>query len=116
MKRLTLLMTGLLIISIFVASSVCASTSRSDSRYMAIRVFVARYLTRLVDQFNFYVELPIDDAGNGDILGGDADDYANGRDGEEPEADDKRSGRLNAGPAVIGPGEYKPIYRFYYSH
>lgn len=116
MKRLALLMTVTIIVSIFVSSSLLASPLRIEKPFMSIRAFVSHWFMRFIDPFQGYVELPVDDNGSGGILGGDADDYANGRDNSEPDGDEKRSGRLNAGSAVIGPEEFKPIYRLYCSH
>ena len=116
MKRLALLMTVTIIVSIFVSSSLLASPPRIEKPFMSIRSFISHYVMQFIAPFEGYIELPVvDDNGSDDRLGGDADDYANGRDGL-PQADEERSGRLNAGHAVIGPEAFKPIYRLYFSH
>ena len=112
MKRLALLLTVLAIVSIFVSSPLLASSPRIE-RPLSIRAIFSRFIGQIIGPFQGYVELPVGDNGNDGMLGGDADDYANGRE-DGPDGDDKRSGRLNAGPAIIGPEDTKPIYGFYF--
>jgi hypothetical protein len=60
-------------------------------------------LTHFLGPFPGYVEiLPPYDGGQDDRLGGDADDYANGRTGGE---DTRRDGRLKSNP-IIGPVKF----------
>ncbi len=115
MKRLTLLLTVAIIVTIFVSSPLLASPPRIEKSFMSIRAFISHYVVQFINPLHGYIEPPIHDDGNDGILGGDADDYANGRfDGLDAEG--KRSGRLVAGPAIIGPENVKPIYRLYNSH
>lgn len=115
MKRLALLMTVATIAAIFVSSPLFASTHRIENPFMSFRSFVAHYIVQLVNPFHGYAAPPIGDQDNDGMLGGDADDYANGRTGDI-DGDEKRTGRFNAGPAIIGPEEVKPIYRLYSNH
>ncbi len=114
MKRFALPLTVLLIITIFVSSPLLASPPRIENRIATMYAVLSHYILQFIGPINVYVELPpIDGAGNGDMLGGDADDYANGRGGID--GDNKRSGQLRAGPGVIGPAEeIKPILRILY--
>ena len=115
MKRLTLLLTAAVLISIFVSSPLLASPPREEFRIASIHAFFTRCIARFFGPFRGYEELPpISGDDNDGRLGGDADDYANGRTGEPADGDEKTNGRLNAGPAVIGPEDYKPVYRIFY--
>lgn len=115
MKRLALLVTVGIIVTIFVSSPLLASPPRVEKSFMSIRVFISHYIAQFINPLHGYIEPPIIDDGNDGMLGGDADDYANGRD-DGIDGDEKRNGRLNAGPTIIGPEEVKPIYRLYNSH
>ncbi len=115
MKRRALLVTAAIIVTIFVSSPLLASQPRIEKPFMSFGAFISHYIVKFINPFQGYVEPPMSDDGNDGILGGDADDYANGRDGDL-DGDEKRSGLLNAGPTIIGPEETKPIYRLYNSH
>jgi hypothetical protein len=113
MKRFALLLTVSLIITIFVSSPLLASPPRIENRIASFYAVVSRYILQFIGPFSGYVELPlIDNGGNSGMLGGDADDYANGRSGID--GDDKMSGQLKAGPGVIGSEEIKPVLRILY--
>ncbi len=114
MKRFALLLTASLIITIFVSSPLLATSPRIENRIATMYAVLSHYILQFIGPIDGYIELPhIDGGGNGSMLGGDADDYANGRSGID--GDDKRSGQLKAGPRVIGPEvEFKPVQRILY--
>jgi hypothetical protein len=115
MKRLALLVTVTVLATIFVSSPLLASPPRIEKSFMSFRAFISHYIVLFINPFQGYVEPPIGDKNDSGMLGGDADDYANGRE-DNIDGEKKRNGRLNAGPAVIGPEGVKPIYRLYNSH
>lgn len=100
MKRLLLLLSVLVVIFIFFSSPLFASPPLIDYRIESVSALFSRFVIRFIGPFHGYVEIqPISGGGRDEILGGDADDYANGRDDEDTDmiGDDKRKGRLNSG-------------------
>ncbi|MBN1884510.1 MAG: hypothetical protein JW876_03160 [Candidatus Krumholzibacteriota bacterium] len=105
MKRVVHLITVLAILTVFLPSVSSASTI-IDNRIERLTAFFSHHVVRVILHFNGHVEIvPIDDGGNDAMVGGDADDYANGRvvpDPDGPSADTKKDTKLGAG--LIRPG------------
>jgi hypothetical protein len=97
MKRFSLLIATLFIISIFTSSPLLASPPLFEKRGETFISIFHQYIILLVGNFHGYREIPgIDNGDRDEKLGGDADDYANGRDGATGDGK-KNSGKLNSG-------------------
>ena len=110
MKRLTLLICILTILA-FTSPKTHASPVTFDSRIDAAMMVFYRLLVQNTGSFPIYIEiLPGYDHGDDGRVGGDADDYANGRDGGTGEEEiDTNGGKeklgdlYNAGSAYFDP-------------
>jgi hypothetical protein len=102
MKRFALLLSLLLICSIFSSSSLSASPPQLIYRVDSGVIFFYQYIFPILKGFRAEKENPsFNDDWSDVILGGDADDTANGKDDLIGEDKDKRD-RLQSGRIVSG--------------
>jgi hypothetical protein len=99
MKRTIFVLAIVAALSVSAVSYVSASPVIGETTTTAT-CWLSRYIANFLRAHaNGIVDLQVIDTGEGERLGGDADDYANGKDGTlGPDTDDKR------GTNLMGPG------------
>jgi len=102
MKRLILLLLVMVVVAVTVSSPLFASSTSITSRYEKVMMYIYQYLFPFYGKYYVSARVVIDKGGNGSgILGGDADDYANGKD--DREGDNGRT-KLGSGSIETGNG------------
>ncbi len=81
MRRLMALLSALLVLTIFASSDVSAARSSFELRIQSIAALIRTTAFPFCGSFFFMTEgeIPVSDDGSDCILGGDADDFGNGR-------------------------------------
>jgi hypothetical protein len=106
MKVFEILVTGLLILVIASTSLSYASPRETEYRIPSLLSWFYRNVLAYTGICPVYIELhPVDGPSDGVKVGGDADDYANGRD-EGFEGDDSKKEKLKSdGRSPLGPAD-----------
>ena len=103
MRVFAILLVGLLIFSIASTSLSYAAPSKIEYRIPTVLSWLYRYVMPYAGIFPVFIELqPIDGRGDESKVGGDADDYANGRGGEIGEGS-KKDKLQSGGISPLGP-------------
>ena len=96
MKKLTLLLSVLLMLFIMASSPIFASPPSTSSRIESVLAFFNNYFPHFSRFFCFHMEIQsINGEGNDVRLKGDADDTANGRDGDIRDGSKKEKVKSN---------------------
>lgn len=107
MRVFAILVAGLLIFSIASTTLSYAAPSKIEYRVPTVLSWLYRYVLPYTGIFPVYIEMQPIDGREGEVkVGGDADDYANGK-GDEIGGDSKKDKLKSGGRSPLGPQDQR---------